>query len=79
MSLVWSASHKYGSNSLAHQFPSFQIDAAKVASGSVRVEACAPSGHTEEMSVREVQGVYTANFTPTEVGMFDYNTFVDIN
>jgi len=66
--MVWSASHKHGNNSLAHHFPSFQLDAAKVASGSVRVEARAPSGRMVEMSVQEVQGVYTANFTPTEVG-----------
>lgn len=67
-SLTWSASHKYGSNALAQQFPSFQISAQDARRGAVRVEAKAPSGRTQDMAIGENNGVYTANFTPTEVG-----------
>ncbi len=45
-----------------------QISAKDAASGAVRVEARAPSGRVMDMGVGEVNGVYTANFTPTEVG-----------
>ena len=68
MSMIYSSTHQQGQNSLAHQFPSFQLDAAKVAQGAVRVEARSPSGRITDMSVVENQGVFTANFTPTEVG-----------
>ena len=34
----------------------------------MRVEAKAPSGRAHEMAIGESNGVYTANFTPTEVG-----------
>ena len=61
------------SQQLAQQFPSFQLDAAKVAQGSVRVEARAPSGAVRDMEVAENQGVFTANFTPTEVGKYKYS------
>ena len=67
-SLTWSTATRHGSNSLAHQFPSFQIDASQAAKGNVRVEAQSPSGNVLEMSVSETGGVYTTNFTPTEVG-----------
>ena len=69
-SLTWSASHKYGSNALAHQFPQFQISAADARRGAVRVEAKSPSGRAHDMAIQENNGVYTANFTPTEVGEY---------
>ena len=45
-----------------------QISAEDARRGAVRVEAKAPSGRTHEMAIGESNGVYTANFTPTEVG-----------
>ncbi|KAK2154306.1 hypothetical protein LSH36_271g03013 [Paralvinella palmiformis] len=59
------------SNILAGQFPQFQISAADVKRGAVVVNATSPSGKTHRMTVQEKNGVYTANFTPTEVG--DWN------
>ena len=73
-SLTWSTTHKYGSDSLAHQFPSFQISAEDAK--SVKVEARSPSGRTSELSVVETDGVYTCNFTPTEVGECNINIFI---
>lgn len=48
---------------------SFQINAANVRMGNAKVEARSPSGQVHEMSISENDGAYTANFTPTEVGM----------
>ena len=58
------------SNILAGQFPQFQISAADVKRGAVVVNATSPSGKTHRMTVQEKNGVYTANFTPTEVGEY---------
>ena len=66
--LTWSTAHKYGTNSLAQAFPSFQINTRDARKGSVKVEARAPSGRIHDMGVSDSSGVYTANFTPTEVG-----------
>lgn len=68
--LTWATTHQYGSDSLAHQFPSFQINASQAAKGNVRVEARSPSGKVQNMGVGENSGAYTANFTPTEVGKY---------
>ena len=65
-SLTWATTTHADVNSLAHQFPSFQLNASQA--GGVRVEARSPSGIRQDMGVIESGGVYTANFTPTEVG-----------
>ena len=67
-SMTWSTTHKTEANSLAHGFPSFQLNAADVRRGAVKVEARSPSGRIQDMGVIENNGVYTANFTPNEVG-----------
>ena len=54
----------------------FQINAADAARGAVRVEARSPTGRVQEMAIGETNGVYTANFTPTEVG--EYSESKDI-
>ena len=72
MSLTWATTHKYGANSLAQQFPSFQISADDARSGNVKVESRSPSGIAQDMSVVESNGIYTANFTPTEVGKLTF-------
>ena len=64
--MTWATTHQAGAESLAHQFPSFQINASQA--GNVRVEARSPSGRVQDMRVIDNNGVYTANFTPTEVG-----------
>ena len=76
--LTWSAAQARGAagggagappqNSLAQAFPSFQISSQDGRQGNVKVEARAPSGRTFDMGVSDASGVYTANFTPTEVG-----------
>ena len=53
---------------LIYLFVPLQISARDAASGAVRVEAKSPSGRVMDMGVGEVNGVFTANFTPTEVG-----------
>ena len=68
-SLTWSTTNKAETNSLAQQFPSFQLNAADVRRGAVKVEARSPSGRVQDMGVIDNNGVYTANFTPSEVGM----------
>lgn len=73
-SLTWATTHQYGANSLAHQFPSFQINASQA--GGVRVEARSPSGRLQDMGVVENGGVYTANFTPTEVGKYFFFLYI---
>ena len=46
-----------------------QLNAADVRRGAVKVEARSPTGRiSQDLSVIETNGVYTANFTPTEVG-----------
>ena len=74
--LTWSSAHRQGVNSLAHGFPNFQINARDARKGSVKVEARAPSGRVHDMGIMETNGVYTANFTPTEVG--EYLTHVTL-
>lgn len=68
--LTWSAAHRQGTNSLAQAFPSFQLNTQNARQGSVKVEARAPSGKIHDMGVSDSSGVYTANFTPTEVGEY---------
>ena len=70
-SLTWSTTQKHESNALANQFPSFQLNAADVRAGKVKVEARSPSGRILDMGVIDTNGIYTANFTPTEVGTFN--------
>lgn len=69
-SLTWSTHNAKveGNNTLASGFPSFQLNAADVRRGAVKVEARSPSGRVQDMGVIDNNGVYTANFTPTEVG-----------
>ena len=67
--LSWAPTSK-ASESLAQQFPSFQISAADARRGAVKVEARAPSGRVHDMGVVDNSGVFTANFTPTEVGKY---------
>ncbi len=68
--MAFSTTQRTTQSNLAHQFPSFQINAKDVRRGAVKVEARAPSGRVHEMSVIDNNGVYTANFTPTEVGTY---------
>ena len=69
MSLTWGTSQKNADNSLAQQFPNFRIDeAASASGGNVNVSSKSPSGVNTQISVIESAGIYTANFTPTEVG-----------
>ena len=68
--LTWTTTHKYGKDSLAHQFPFFQIDAARAGTANIRVEARAPNGSVQELNTSNNNGVFTANFTPSQIGKF---------
>ena len=47
---------------------SFQINSNGVGGGNVFVEALSPSGKLKKCDVAENEGVYTATFTPDEIG-----------
>lgn len=67
--LSWSTADRSNSSFVAHGFPSsFQLNPADVRRGAIRVVAKAPSGQTFPMDVIENEGVYTTNFTPSEIG-----------
>lgn len=67
--LSWSTAGRSSNNFVAHGFPSsFQLNPADVRRGAIRVVAKAPSGQTFPMDVIESEGVYTTNFTPSEIG-----------
>ena len=74
MSMSWAASQRGAPNNLAGKFPSFQINATNARVGNVKVEARSPSGRVHEMSISENGGAYTANFNPTEVGKYIFQS-----
>jgi len=60
-----------GSTFVAPSFPpihGFHFRAQDVASGAVKVIAKSPSGSTYPLDVIDSNGVYTTNFTPSEIG-----------
>lgn len=67
--MQWSSPpNKTASIALQQAFPSFQIDSTLDRKGDIRVTARAPSGRITDTTVREEDGMFTANFQPTEVG-----------
>lgn len=65
--LTWSAANR--PSPLAQRFPAFQIDAADVQSGAVKVLARAPSGKRRNLDVQvDNSGQFTTNFVPDEIG-----------
>lgn len=58
------SSRSYGVNSEAR----FQVNARNGTHGAVRAFAKAPSGKTYPVEVVKKDGVFTANFTPSETG-----------
>ena len=46
----------------------FQINAASDALDDIRVQARSPSGDLQMLPVNDVDGLFTANFRPHEVG-----------
>ncbi|CAD5114543.1 DgyrCDS3662 [Dimorphilus gyrociliatus] len=67
--MQWSSpTNQTASTTLQNAFPSFQIDSTLDRKGDIRVKARAPSGRITETTVREEDGMFTANFQPTEVG-----------
>lgn len=67
--LTYSARHRPGVSPLAQRFPAFQIDAADVEAGAVRVLAKSPSGAQRQLEVQfDANGQFTTNFVPNEIG-----------
>ena len=58
------ANKSYGVNS----FASFQVSAWNAEYSAMRAVARAPSGQVRPVEVMEKDGVFTANFTPSESG-----------
>lgn len=68
--VTWADQPPVGSNSQAYHLPPFQFNAPDVARGAVKVLAKSPSGRSQLMDLSESDGMYNANFTPDECGMY---------
>ncbi|CAE1275410.1 FLNA [Acanthosepion pharaonis] len=54
-----------------------KVNAVSAGQGSVRVEAKSPSGHVNNLPVMSRNGIYNANFTPSEVGNWKMSVYYD--
>lgn len=69
-SMFWSTADRNDGHSrfVTHGLPAFQFDSDDVRRGAVKVNAKAPSGRIVTLDVIDNGGVFTTNFTPTEIG-----------